>query len=304
MIVGGYNSNSLTTSERILLNDSSCNPPSLPIGISGQPSLVFTDNNETLICGGYNNQQKCLELEENQWQEHSALKNPRRYASSVSLSSGVFIFGGVDSSTTWEWLPSEGPTEWISGTNNIPGFGLREACAVRASTGVRIILIGGYGTNRRVLKFDSITKQFTNLGDEILKQGRWLHACTYFEGLIIIAGGFNAGSYISSTEVINAYDLATANINFGSMVQARAYHGLTVVHIDGSTKILALGGYANGNYLDSIEILDPTSAAWKMTSMKLSEKKREFGLIVVAPPPTGKQPMNKMILVLWFTVHP
>ena len=260
----------------------------MPIGISGQPSLVFTDNNETLLCGGYNNQQKCLELEENQWQEHSALKNPRQYASSLSLPSGVFIFGGVDSPTTWEWLPSEGPTEWISGTTNIPGFGLREGCAVRFSVNDSMI-IGGYGTNERVLKFDSITKQFTNLGDEILNQGRWLHACTYFEGLIIIAGGFNAGSYISSTEVINANDLTTANINFGSMVQARAYHGLTVVQIDGSPKILALGGYANGNYLDSIEIWDPTSGAWKMTSMKLSEKKREFGLVVVAP---GKQSMT------------
>lgn len=261
----------------------------MPIGISGHPSLVFTFNNETLLCGGYNNQQKCLESKESQWQEHSALKKPRRFASSLTLWSGVFIFGGVDSRKTWEWLSSEGPTEWISGNNDIPGFGYREGCAVSIFGNYKAILIGGYGTNRRILHFNAHTKQFINLGDEILNQGRWLHACTSFDNVIIVAGGFNSGSYISSTEIIHETDLTTANIAVGSMVQARAYHGLVAVTIDDMPKILALGGYADGNYLDSIEMWDPLTEEWKMTTMKMSEKKRDFGFISLpAKPLFGK----------------
>jgi len=103
---------------------------------------------------------------------------------------GIFLFGGFYSHTTWEWLPS-GINQWQSGNTSIPGkFGFYEGCAVKIND-AEILLIGGAGTYKRVLKFNTNTNQFTNLGD-VLNQGRFGHKCTLYENQIIIAGGLGS----------------------------------------------------------------------------------------------------------------
>ena len=122
LIVGGWDGNNALKTTEILQGRtcSSNSLPSLPNGISGQHSLILTsDVEEILLCGGYGNEQKCLELKDNQWEEHSNLKNSRAYASAVSMPGGIFLFGGSSSRTTWEWLPS-GTNQWQSGNTNIP----------------------------------------------------------------------------------------------------------------------------------------------------------------------------------------
>ena len=92
-MVGGANENivskSLSTAELI---PDKCQIPSLPIGISWRPSLVLTNNDDILVCGGYNNGLECLALDEgNEWKFHSNLKYQRRSATAIT-----FVFGGVD----------------------------------------------------------------------------------------------------------------------------------------------------------------------------------------------------------------
>ena len=48
---------------------------------------------------------------------------------------GAFIFGGIDSPTTWEWLPN-GSSQWENGTNQIPSPGLKYGCSVKISENV------------------------------------------------------------------------------------------------------------------------------------------------------------------------
>ena len=83
---------------------------------------------------------------------------------------GIFIFGGYPwSKSSWEWLPS-GTNQWQSGDTIIQN-GFWTGCAVKINE-TDILLIGGYSSRHRVLKFDTITKNFTNLGD-VLNEGRY-----------------------------------------------------------------------------------------------------------------------------------
>ena len=282
LIVGGYDDNSLKTTE-IISQGHTCSSnslPSLSTGISWRPSLVLTSEEEILLCGGYGNEQKCLELKDNQWQEHSSLKNERIHASAVSTPGGIFIFGGNDSRTTWEWLPS-GTYQWQNGNTNIPGEGFYRGCAVKIND-TEILLIGGRETYKRVLKFNTNTKKFTNLGD-VLNQGRMHHACTLFKEKVIINGGRNSSANdLSSTEIINLNDLTKAHAT-GNLVQASFGHGLVVVHVDNKPTVLAVGGEYKENgtwkYRNSIEMWNPTTETWTMTQMKLSEPKAYFGIL-------------------------
>ena len=134
---------------------------------------------------------------------------------------------------------------------------------------------------KRVLKFNTNTKEFTNLGDDVLNQGRAYHACTRFEEKIFISGGYESGNTLSTTEVIDLNDLTKAH-TAGNLVQKRFGHGLVVVHVDNKPTVLAVGGgyYENGwKHLDSIEKWNPTTETWTMTSMKLSEPKLDFGIL-------------------------
>ena len=135
LIVGGWDDNSiLLKTTEIIPKGRTCSSnslPSLPTGISRQPSLVQTSEEEILLCGGnYYGRQKCLVLKDNQWKPHSNLKNSRRWASAVSMPLGIFLFGGDFSKTTWEWLSSE-TNQWQHGNTNIPGRGLYQGCAVK-----------------------------------------------------------------------------------------------------------------------------------------------------------------------------
>ena len=281
LIVGGWdvvNGYGKRTTEIVSqrTNCSTSSFPPLPVGIDEQPSLILTSKEEILLCGGRPNQ-KCLELKNGQWQDHSKLKNKRWYSAAVYMPEGIFIFGGEGSrsSITWEWLPS-GTNQWQNGNTIIPGYGLREDCAVNIDD-TNILLIGGGKTNKRVLKFNTNTKEFTNLGD-VLNEGRYGHACQVFKNKIIISGGYRPGKYLDSTEIINLNDLTTA-YTAGSLVQAREFHGLAVVHVDNKPTFLAFGGYAYNEFFDSIEMWNPTTETWTMTSMKISEPKAGFGFL-------------------------
>ena len=83
LVVGGgdatvsvkYGERHLKTAE--LIPPNKCKIPSLPKGINIQPSLILTNDDKILLCGGKNNEQECLELKENNWVHHSDLIESR-----------------------------------------------------------------------------------------------------------------------------------------------------------------------------------------------------------------------------------
>lgn len=126
------------------------------------------------------------------------------------------------------------------------------------------------------MKFNTLTQDFENLGEEILKQKRWGHACTRVHDDIIITGG----RYSSSTEVININDLTTTTLG-GNLRQPRYFHGL----VYNDPILLAVGGtyredvLGSTYFLDSIEKWNPSTKTWTMMSEKLHEQKSSFGIL-------------------------
>ena len=89
--------------------------------------MVAHDGN-ILLCGGFGNSEKCLQLDHGTWKEHSTLKRNSVWHSAVTTEIATFIFGGGYSGTTYEYLPKDS-TEWIMGRTEIPG-GFAYGCGI------------------------------------------------------------------------------------------------------------------------------------------------------------------------------
>ena len=278
-MVGGLDGNGqLKTSELI---PNKCTIPSLPKAIWGVPSLFLTSENNILLCGGTRNEYECLEMKVNNWIHHSDLIEKRGKATSVTMAKGTFIFGGVHSRNTWEWLPS-GNSTWVQG-GNIPDPGFSSGCGVPISTN-EILLIGGgdltdFSQTDRILKFNVETNEWTEM-DEKLYPPNHGHSCLLFKNNIIVSGG-GGGPMSDLTLIMNKDSLTmreTSNMN-----EKRREHGLVVAHYNNQTTVLAIGGMSNGwKETASVEKWDPESEAWSLADdLTLSEAKYGFGALSV-----------------------
>ena len=66
--------------------------PNLPKEISY--SSMILHNGQILMCGGWNNELKCLQLNHGNWMQHSKLTKYRLRHSAATLQSASFVFGG------------------------------------------------------------------------------------------------------------------------------------------------------------------------------------------------------------------
>ena len=88
-------------------------------------------NGSIVICGGDNNDKSkvCLQLNSGVWTEHSTLNEKRVWHSVASTPIATFIFGGMYSFQTYEYLPKNSTT-WHMGKTEIPGIGFFNASAI------------------------------------------------------------------------------------------------------------------------------------------------------------------------------
>ena len=112
---------------------------------------------------------------------------------------GIYIFGGSYSGTTSDFLPKFSNI-WEVGPE-IPGYGITDGCGVKISN-TEIVLIGGYESMNRVLKYNTQTKEWSTMPNLI--QGRRNHNCAIINDRIIVTGGWDGVNipYLSSTEII------------------------------------------------------------------------------------------------------
>ena len=88
------------------------NFPKLPARIES-PTIVM-HNGTILLCGGRHNEEKCLQVDHGTWKEHSTLNKKRTLHSAVTTQTATFIFGGIYSRKTYEYLPKDS-TKWLMG---------------------------------------------------------------------------------------------------------------------------------------------------------------------------------------------
>ena len=274
-MVGGYGSDGFNSVE--VIGDKKCAVPQLPSTNNGN-QVILTNNNEILTCGGYgNNLQKCfvLNTKKAKWEAHSDLINERFRFDSVTMPTGVYLFGGYSSRTTSEFLPS-GSTNWQMGPSVGPMGPILYGCAVRKSD-FEIIFIGGEYSDKKIIQLNIKTNKWTTLGE--LQEGRYHHACAVFDDKIVVTGGYNSkgGWTISSSEVISLQNLSKSEL-VGHMNERRSEHGMAIAQVNGKPTLLAFGGENGHDFVDSIEQWIPESQSWAVLSdSKLSEAKRYFG---------------------------
>ena len=118
------------------------------------------------ICVGlklYLGRKKSLKLDHSSWTEHSKLNQERFDHSAVTAQTNLFIFGGMKSATTYEYLLKD-TNMWLPGKTEIPK-GFSKGCAIAVKSEQEIWLIGGYGSpnnlglpskenEKRILRFN------------------------------------------------------------------------------------------------------------------------------------------------------
>ena len=202
----------------------------------------------------------------------------RRYASAVQTNSGIFIFGGIDSPNTFEYLPNNSRT-WSMGETEIQG-GFQDGCVIAINSGQDVLLLGGWETERRILKFSISEHKFEELPLQ-LNVGRYGHRCAFIPNTnkIIITGG-RALNYPDVSEIFDM-DKARITIMTSPMHFKRSRHGIGVITVDDEDKLVVFGGYNENGSIDSVELFDDETQSWDMTDIKLMEGKYSFGFFTV-----------------------
>ena len=161
------------------------------------------------------------------------------------------------------------------GKTEIPG-GFYYGCAIAVKSGQEIWLIGGAGTEKRILRFNIETHTFQVLPSQ-LNFDRYGHRCAYIPNTnkILITGG----GYLDSTEVL---DTEGGSINMASpMNSKRVDHGMGVVTINGKDRLAVFGGYDGRKELDSVELYNTHTRKWEITDFRLREAKHSFGFLTI-----------------------
>ena len=250
----------------------------LPYRISFSPSLFLHDDN-LLLCGGQRNLNQCFVYTNNSWKEYISLSERRRWASAVTTANGTFIFGGDERPLTFEFLPKNSKV-WKDGRTKIPD-GFYKGCAIEVPNKLEILLIGGYETEKRILKFDMTNQTFEEMNVSLIKE-RLGHTCARLPdtNLIVIAGGRD--SDYNDNDPIEILNLDDNTITLGnSMNTKRRFHGMAVITIEDENRLAVFGGAQTGHdgidILDSVETLNPRTRNWEVSELKLTEAKGMFG---------------------------
>ena len=83
-------------------------------------SSMVEHNGKIFLCGGRTNEKQCLQWNHGTLKDHSTLNVERLWHSVVTTQTATFIFGGIYSRTTYEYL-SEDSTKWLTGKTEILG---------------------------------------------------------------------------------------------------------------------------------------------------------------------------------------
>ena len=164
------------------------------------------------------------------------------------------------------------------GKAEIPG-GFHRGFAIAFKSRQEIWLIGGVGTEKRILSFDVESHTFQVLPFQ-LNFGREGHRCDFIPNTnkIMITGGYS----LDSVEILDCED---GSVTMGSpMNYKRIFHGMGIVTVNGKDKVAVFGGLKSlgrGNELDIVEFYNTQTEKWEMTELKLWEPKFGFGFLTI-----------------------
>ena len=231
--------------------------PSLPKGFNTS-SMVLHNGKIQACCGGF----AWFQLVNGTWEEHShRIRRESRWErlSVVTTQVATFSFGGIENS--YEYLPKDSTT-CIVGEKKIPGR-FEDGCAIALKTDREIWLIGGFGTERRILSFNVMDHTFCELPFQ-LNEGRVGLRCAFIpnSNKIMLTGGHDSGS-TRSTEIIDTVDRSVKRAS--PMNYARYNHGMGVITVKGDNRLAVFGGI-NGSMdlrYNCVELYNTQTEKWE-----------------------------------------
>ena len=260
----------------------------MPEPIFGMSMVMH--NGTILSCGGGGDNvdiisKSCLQLNSGVWKEHSTLNIGRLCHSVAATANGTFIFGGLYSFNTYEYLPKNSNT-WRLGKTEIPGLGIFNGSAIVSKCGQEIWLIGGSGpgTEKRILKFNINDHTFHEMTTQLIIE-RHEHRCYFIPNTnkILITGGYSENSSglegLNSTEI---YDTEDGSITMASPMNFERYgHGIGIITINGDDRLAVFGGDRRNPIGGSVELYNTETTKWETTRIKLDCAYYDFGFLEV-----------------------
>ncbi len=189
------------------------NPPNFPSKVyAAIGGLGFKEN--PILCGGWQNgdrSNECYSLENNKWISSASMNSVRVLAAAAQLQDGkLLVTGGKDDFDSYhnsaEMLTEEG---WESNIPSLP-VTIYGHCMVTVNS-TTVIAISGYQNDQYSGKtfYYTFGEESWTEGPE-LKNKRRSHSCGKIrrnkesqEMSIIVAGGYNGNSYLSSVEILD-----------------------------------------------------------------------------------------------------
>ena len=262
---------------------------------------MFIHDGSLMVCGGgvcmydsdYGKKEpwKCFQFKNGIWNEHSKLIRKRADSATVTTDKETFIFGGIQSMKTYEYLP-KGSKKWKQGKpNQLPG-GFLDGCAIEVKSKQEIWLIGGRRTPKSggwrfyiddmILAFDINSHTSRELPFKLI-QKREYHACAFIPGTskILVTGGLSGLTLEreSSCEII---DTENGTVEMASeMNYARCSHGIGIINLNGKESLVVFGGTQGyGGIYDSIELYNTKTKKWELyKDLELNVPRTKFGFV-------------------------
>jgi hypothetical protein len=278
LVIGGWDLDAGEYTAAVDVIGGDCTIPDLPGSRFGSVSFLTAgpEDPRLMVCGGDTQTPQdttlglkralssCLQykpaLEPPTWIVHSSLRTSRSYASAVTLTAGVYVLGGQYSSiipkprSTSEIL-RPGSSMWEEGPVLPGGEGLVFSCAVAISN-TTFLLIGGMhfsgfndsSTSRLVYEFSSLTGAWTQWL-EGLSVHRAGHACSSYQGKMVVAGGWNGGygdngGWLDSTDILDPETRQVrpgGNGHSAAMATPRVSFGIYEIGYAGSRILMTFG---------------------------------------------------------------
>ena len=159
------------------------------------------------------------------------------------------------------------------GKTKIPG-GFFDGCAIAVKSKQEILLIGGTGTENRILCFNANDHTFQVLPSQ-LKVDRPVYSCAFIPNTnkIMISGGHDASEIL---DTLDGSVTMASPMNFG-----RQGHGMGVLTIDGEERLVVFGGDDGDRKHDSVELYNTQTEKWETTNIKLKMPRNDFGFLKV-----------------------
>jgi len=289
LITGGSGSRS---SVEVYPSTSSCSPPDLPAPRTKHTTFLTAGPNPVIAtCGGedgiYYTTASCLVLDKinHRWDESRMgdLTRPRRNAAAATLDSvGVFIIGGDAGNNAGNSnFLAAGQMQWQAGPALPRHVDMDSPCVVTITPTKFLAIYGDH-----ILEFDAAIAGPTSMdgwryaGRLKTSRKRW-PGCAKIGQKVIVAGGYNNGEVLRSTEVL---DLDSRQITAGEdMASPRHWFHLATIRRGGEEKVFAVNGWAGSTFVNTVEELveEEESTTWATADSFLGERRGVFGALAL-----------------------